>query len=93
MFAIFKFTYVGRGLGKGAIFEIFARKAEFADDIVKRLNAITDYNLRRKRLFFKKKYLTDTPPYEVEQAQEESISQMEEDYYAKKELCSNNSKI
>ena len=94
MNAIFKFVYIGRGIGKGVRFEIFARSAEFADSLIVRLNKITDYNLRRKRLFFKKKYMTEDDPQEVEEAQEESIKHLEEEYsHGKKELCSNNSEI
>lgn len=81
MFHINRYRYIGKGIR----FEIYARTAETADKLIARINAITDYKLRRKWFGFCKHFMTDTPPYEIEQAQEEGIVEMEE-AYAKEKL-------
>lgn len=80
MFHINRYRYIG----KGVRYEIFARTADFADKLISRINAITDYKLRRKWFGFCTSFMTDTPPYDIEQAQDEGIEEMERTYAKEK---------
>ena len=72
MFEINRFKYID--IKTRSKFEIYSRKVEFADELVERINKLGVFNLRRAKIFFKKKMATDIPPYEVEQEQVETIS-------------------
>jgi len=76
-FPINRYRYIGRG---GVRYEVFARTPTFADNLIARLNKISDYKLRRKIFFFATKMVTDTPPYEVELEQENEMNRLEEEY-------------
>ena len=62
---------------KGIGFSVYARTREFADKLVERINKALDYNLKPKRFGFCKTFYTDTPPYELEQAQLEGVEEIE----------------
>ena len=85
MYHINCYHYVGRDKRAKVWLEIFARKQEFADKLIERLNKISDYKWRRKRFFFVKTILTPDEPYLVEQAQIEIVEKLEEDYAKNKE--------
>lgn len=72
------FRYLSRNKEtKGIGFSVYARTREFADKLVERMNKVTDYNFKPKRFGFCKPYYTDMPPYELEQAQEEGMEDLE----------------
>lgn len=81
MFAINRYRYIDTITG--APFDIFARKLEFAEELVGRINCMPQFKLRRKKLFFAKKMLTDMPPYELEQAQKDCVEEWEEKLHVK----------
>lgn len=76
MFKIYKCIYVDK---KAHIkWEIFGRTTEFTDGLAKRISNLGIYNLRRTKIGFCKLVYTEYPPYELEQAQEEYVENMEE---------------
>lgn len=98
MYHTYVFRYKGHGeLGHGIRFEIYARKKEFAKKIVERVNKVTHYNLKPILFGHKKDWYCDTPPYELEQAQEEGIEELErraqENERKEKELQSTNEQV
>lgn len=76
LFRITRYRYIDTT--SGAVFDIFGRTYEFAHELAERINCLSQYKLREKRLFFKKKMWTDLPPYELEQAQVECVEEWEE---------------
>ena len=75
MLKIYKCHYIDR---KARIkWEIFGRTAEFTDGLAKRISSLGIYNLRRAKIGFCKLVYTEWPPYELEQAQEEYVKDME----------------
>ena len=76
LFTIYRFMYVDKKTR--AKFEIFARSVDFADKLIDRVNKITFYNLKRKKLFFCKKMMTELAPYEIELEQENNVREWEE---------------
>lgn len=75
MFKIYRFRYVDRKTGTGWVF--FARSEAFADKLAERISGLGIYNLRRTRIGFRKTYVTDIPPYELEMEQEECVEIIE----------------
>ena len=78
MFEINKYTYVD--VNTRSKFEVFSRTLEFADKLVNRINNLGTFTLRKKKFRFCQKYTTETPPYEVEQEQDKTVSQWEVNY-------------
>ena len=75
MFKIYEFRYRDKKSGLGFVF--YARKEQFADALADKITALGMYNLRRKIIGYKKIGYTEIPPYELEQAQEEYIDNIE----------------
>ncbi len=76
MFKIYKCHYIDK---KTCIkWEIFGRSTEFTDKLAKRISKLGVYNLRRTKIGFCKLVYTEWPPYELEQAQEEYVTKIEE---------------
>ena len=73
MFKIYRFRYVDRKTGTGWVF--FARSEAFADKLAERISGLGIYNLRRTRIGFRKTYVTDIPPYELEMEQEDYVEE------------------
>ena len=76
MFKIYEFRYKDRNSGIGFVF--YARSEVFADRLASRITALGMYNLRRKKIGYKKEYYTEIPPYELELEQEEYVEDMEQ---------------
>lgn len=76
MFRINRYRYIDTI--SHAPFDIFARKLEDAEEMAERINCMTQYKLRKKRIFFKKRMWTDIPPLELEQAQLATIKEWED---------------
>ena len=75
MFKIYRCHYIDK---KAHIkWEIFGRTTEFTDGLAKRISNLGIYSLRRTRIGFYKPVYTEWPPYELEQAQEEYVEDME----------------
>ena len=75
MFKIFRCIYVDKKVRTK--WEIFGRTTEFTDGLAERISKLGIYDLRRARIGFCKLVLTEWPPYELEQAQEEYVEDME----------------
>lgn len=82
MFKIFRFIYVDRAAR--IKWEIFARNVAFADQLASRITTLGTYQLKRKRIGFCKPVLTEWPPYELEQAQDEYVDRMEQELINKR---------
>lgn len=78
MFAINRYIYVDKK--KRVKFEVFARKVEFANALIERVNKLGSYFLKPKRFFFMKQVLVECPPYELETMQDDYVSRMEEQH-------------
>lgn len=76
MFKIYRFRYVDRKTGIGWVF--FARSEAFADKLAERISGLGIYNLRRTRIGFRKTYVTDIPPYELEMEQKDYVENIKE---------------
>ena len=76
MFATIRYIYIEKR--ERIKFEVFARKVEFANTLIERVNNICGYELKPKRFGFAKKVLVKIPPYELEQMQEDYVDRMEE---------------
>ena len=76
MFKIYKCHYIDKKVR--IKWEIFGRTTEFTDGLAKRISNLGIYNLRRTRIGFCKPVYTEWPPYELEQAQEEYVEDMEQ---------------
>jgi len=81
MFETNRYVYIDRK--KRVKFEVFARKVEFADGLIERINKLGFYNLKRKFFGFAKRVLVDQPPYDIEMSQDSYVSHMEEEYERK----------
>ena len=79
MFKINRYKYVD--VNTRSKFEVFARNVEFADNLIKRVNKLGVFTLRRAKLFFCKPMRSDIPPFEIEQEQVSTI----EDWEAKRD--------
>lgn len=75
MFKIYEFRYKDKKSGLGFVF--YARKEEFADSLAAKITALGMYDLKRKRIGYKKKGYTEIPPYELELEQEAYLEEME----------------
>ena len=81
MFKIYKCHYVDK---KARIkWEIFGRTVEFTDGLANRISNLGVYHLRRTRIGFCKIVYTEYPPYELEQAQEVYVENIENKYKKK----------
>ena len=78
MIKIYEFRYKDKKSGLGFVF--YARKEEFADSLAAKITALGIYNLKRKRIHFKKQGYTEIPPYELELEQEAYVEEMENNY-------------
>ena len=76
MFATIRYVYVEKR--ERIKFEVFARKVDFANALIERVNNICGFELKPKRFGFAKKVLVEVPPYELEQMQEDYVDRMEE---------------
>ena len=75
MFKIYRCHYKDK---KSRIkWEIFGRTTEFTDGLAKRISDLGVYTLRRTKIGFCRLVYTELPPYELEQAQEEYVEDME----------------
>ena len=81
MFETNRYVYIDRK--KRVKFEVFARKVEFADGLIERINKLGLYKLKRKFFGFVTRVRIDQPPYEVELAQENYVNHMEEEHERK----------
>ena len=79
MFEINRYKYVD--VNTRSKFEIFARQVEFAENLIERINKLGVFTLRRAKIGFCKKMVSEIPPYEIEQEQISTI----EDWEAKKD--------
>ena len=75
MFKIYRFIYVDKK--QHIKWEIFARTAELADKLADSVTNLGVYKLQRARIGFSKLVMTEYPPYELEQVQEEYVQKME----------------
>lgn len=75
MFKVNEYRYVDRKTKQGFVF--YCRNVEFADQLAERITKIGIYNLRRAKIGFRKKYLSEKPPYELEQEQIKTIEKQE----------------
>ena len=75
MYTINRYIYVDKHTRNK--FEIFARNVDFADSLIKRINNLGVFSLRRARLHFYKVTNLDIPPYELEQEQDRTVSDWE----------------
>ena len=74
-FEIYEFRFVDKKTKLKAV--VFARTEETAYRIINIWNEFDDhYHWVKARFRFKKKYMTYIPPYELEQEQENTISEM-----------------
>ena len=71
MFVINRYVYVDRSTRNK--FAVFSRTVELADELIKRVNNLGVYSLRRAKIGFVKVHHTELPPYEVEQEQIKTI--------------------
>ena len=76
MFEINKFRYVDKNTKNK--FDIYVRHVELADELAKRITDLGVFDLRRAKIGFCKKMVSDIPPYEVEQEQIKTIEEWEE---------------
>lgn len=75
-FEIYEFRFVDKKTRMGAV--IYARTEEIALRIIQKWNDMQNiYHWVKPRFRFKKKYVTSTPPYELEQEQIETIEMWE----------------
>ena len=74
MFHINRYIYIDKKVR--IKWEIFARDVALADQLAERITSLGVYNLRRVKIGFCKKVLTEMPPYELEQAQIEYVEEM-----------------
>ena len=77
-FVINRYVYVDRK--KRVKFEVFARKVEFADGLIARMNKLGTYNLKRKWFRFATRVLMEQPPYEIEMSQDNYVTRLEEQH-------------
>ncbi len=75
MFKIYRCIYVDKKVH--IKWEIFGRSVVFTDKLADRISSLGIYSLRRARIGFCKLVYTEWPPYELEQAQEEYVEEME----------------
>ena len=76
LFSINRYMYVDVNAHSKHV--IYARNMEFADELAKRISALGIFKLRRAKIFFAKKLVTDIPPYEIEQEQLSTVESWEE---------------
>lgn len=76
MFKIYRCYYIDK---KAHIkWEIFGRTTAFTDSLAQRITNLGIHHLKRKRIGFCKLVYTEWPPYELEQAQDEYVEELEE---------------
>lgn len=75
MFEVYEFRYVDKKTKQGFVF--YCRNVELADQLAEKITKMGIYNLRRAKIGFCNKYLTEKPPYELEQEQIEEIERKE----------------
>ena len=75
MFEINRYLYISKKTHSKH--EIFARTVELADSLAQRITNLGVFNLRRARIGFCKKMVSDMPPYEIEQEQIQTIEEWE----------------
>lgn len=75
MFEVYEFRYVDKKIKQGFVF--YCRNVELADQLAERITKMGIYNLRRTKIGFQKKYLSEKPPYELEQEQIKTIEKQE----------------
>ena len=75
MFKIYRCIYIDKKVR--IKWEIFGRTVEFTDGLAQRISNLGIYSLRRAKIGFCKPVYTEWPPYELEQAQEEYVEDME----------------
>ena len=75
MFEVYEFRYVDKKTKQGFVF--YCRNVELADQLAERITKMGIYNLRRAKIGFQKKYLSEKPPYELEQEQIKTIEKQE----------------
>lgn len=75
MFEVNEYRYVDRKTKQGFVF--YCRNVELADELAERITKMGLYNLKRARIGFQRKYLSQKPPYELEQEQIDTIEKQE----------------
>lgn len=75
MYQTNRFVYIDKK--RKLMFEVFARKVEFADGLIERMNKLQNLNLKHKRFGFCKRVLVEQPPYELELTQEDYVDRLE----------------
>lgn len=59
-------------------FNILARNVEFADKLAERISNLGVFNLRRAKIRFCRKMVTEIGPYEIEKEQLKNVEEWEE---------------
>lgn len=72
MYSIFEYRYIDRNTKSR--FCIYSRTQEVADEIITIVNDLNVYRFEKPRFRrFKRRYLSEMPPYELEQEQLENV--------------------
>lgn len=79
MFKVNEYRYVDKKTKQGFVF--YCRNVELADKLAERITKMGLYDLRRARIGFQRKYLSEKPPYELEQEQIETIEKQETSFH------------
>ena len=75
MYEINKYVYVD--VNTKSKFEVYARKDDLVEELVKRINALGTFLLRKRRFRYCVKMVTEREPYLVEQEQIETVENWE----------------